>query len=81
MNPKKLISIIISLVILGLLAVGYFAFFKPEKKTSDEKGSAVETVKKASESVPVIATNPGEEVPEINPLDRANPFKYTNPLR
>ena len=58
-----------------VLVVGYFYFHKPAKK------GAVSTVKEVSAGVPQIATNPGAKVPEVNPLDRANPFKYTNPLR
>lgn len=73
MDFKRSIIIILVLVILAFLGF----WFWPQKK---EKG-AVETAKDLSESVPEIQTNPGEEVPEINPLDRANPFKYKNPLR
>ena len=66
-------------VLIVAAAVYYFYYYFKEKPL-EEKG-AVETAKDISESVPEIQTNPGEEVPEINPLDRANPFKYTNPLR
>lgn len=72
---KKNIWIIIAVVVVVALAAGYFYFFKPAKN------GAVNTAQKASQSVPTIATNAAEKVPEINPLDRANPFKYTNPLR
>jgi len=65
----------IGLAVLGLLVSGYFYFFKPAKQ------SAVGTVERASAGVPKITTNPADKVPEVNPLDRANPFKYTNPLR
>lgn len=61
--------------LVALIVVGYFYFFKPEKK------GAVGTVERVSEGVPTITTNAADKVPEINPLDRANPFKYTNPLR
>ena len=73
MNNRNMVVIAVGIVIL--VAIGYW--FWPQKK---EKG-AVETAKDISESVPQIQTNLGEEVPEINPLDRANPFKYVNPLR
>lgn len=78
MDTKKLTLAIVGLVILGLLAAGYFYFSKPKK---EEKKGAVGTVERVSESVPKITTNAAEKVPEINPLDRANPFKYNNPLR
>lgn len=65
-----------------LILIGGLIWFwlKKEVEVPKEKG-AVETAKTISESVPEIQTNPGEKVPEVNPLDRANPFKYTNPLR
>ena len=75
MDSKRAILIFVVLAILVFL--GYW--FWPQKQEK-EKG-AVETTKDISASVPQIQTNPGEEVPEINPLDRANPFKYVNPLR
>ena len=66
-------------VIVAVFIAGYFYFLK-SKKDVVETG-VVGTAKAASELVPEIQTNPGEKVPEVNPLDRANPFKYTNPLR
>lgn len=75
MDTKKLTWAITGLIVLGLLVAGYFYFSEPKKE------GALGTTEQVSENVPKIATNPAEEVPEINPLDRANPFKYTNPLR
>lgn len=75
MNSQRAILIVAVLAILVFL--GYWFWPQEQEK---EKG-AVETAQDISESVPEIQTNPGEEVPEINPLDRANPFKYKNPLR
>lgn len=74
-SRSTLIKFVIALVVVAGLVAGYFYFFRPEKE------GAVGTTEKVSESVPSIATNPAEEVPEVNPLDRANPFKYINPLR
>ena len=85
MDTKKLIWTIASLAILGLLVAGYFYFPRPAKKEvvspPTEKKGAVGAAEKVSEGVPKITTNPAEKIPEVNPLDRANPFKYTNPLR
>lgn len=78
MGTKKLIWTIAVLIILGLLVVGYIYISKPKKEA---KEGAVGAAQEASEAVPEIATNPGEEVPEVNPVDLANPFKYKNPLR
>ena len=86
MNTKKLILAIGALFVLALFVAGFFRFSqqkieepqKPEKKAAV---GAVGTAQEASKTVPVIVTNPAEKVPEVNPLDRANPFKYNNPLR
>lgn len=66
-----------SVVVFVLVAIGLWFVFQKEAAPV----GVIETAKSVSESVPQIQTNPGEEVPEINPLDRANPFKYNNPLR
>lgn len=92
MDNKKLI-VIITVVILLASGIGFWYWSQQKVKaptgtltgvspqTTPEAKGAVGTAKTISESVPEIQTNPGEEVPEINPLDRANPFKYVNPLR
>ena len=77
---KKTLWLLAGLVIVAALVAGYFYFLKLKKPEQSET-SAVGTAKAVSEAVPEIQTNPGEDVPEINPLDRANPFKYVNPLR
>ena len=83
MNAKKLILAIGGMVVLALFAAGVFYMYskkveEPEKKNVVGVAGAAEEV---SKSVPAIVTNPAEKVPEVNPLDRANPFKYSNPLR
>lgn len=69
-------------ILVALILIGGIVWYWPKKEAEapKEKGT-VETAKTLSESVPEIQTNPGEKVPEVNPLDWANPFKYTNPLR
>ncbi len=74
-NPK----IIAGVVLVAVLIVAGVWYASQTKE--QESASVVETAKNVSESVPEIQTNVGEKVPEINPLDRANPFKYNNPLR
>lgn len=76
MNSKKLISAVIIVLVFAAVVLGFWY----RQGTQKEEG-AVETAKTVSDAVPEIQTNAGEKVPEINPLDRANPFKYTNPLR
>ena len=73
MNNKFLIGLVVAAIIAAVV-LGYI-YLKPAKE------GALDTTKTASESVPNISTNPADDVPEVNPLDRANPFKYTNPLR
>ena len=75
-KPVPVQTIIVVIVILLALGAGYWYWSQKGKE-----GSVVETAKDISASVPEIQTNPGEKVPEVNPLDLANPFKYTNPLR
>lgn len=78
-TKKEVIFAIAGLVVFGALVAGYFYFSKLEQKQG--AASAVGTTEVVSDVVPEIVTNPAEEVPEVNPLDRANPFKYNNPLR
>ena len=80
-SNKKLILIwsIAGLLVVAILITGYFYFLKPKEDVVQV--GAVGAAEEASGAVPQIPTNPGEKVPEINPLDRVNPFKYNNPLR
>ncbi|TSC70133.1 MAG: hypothetical protein G01um101470_879 [Parcubacteria group bacterium Gr01-1014_70] len=84
MDTKKLIPIVVAAI---LLIGGIVFWLMPQEEPvqqpieSFEDKGAVETAEIISESVPEIQTNVGEEVPEVNPLDRANPYKYVNPLR
>jgi flagellar basal body-associated protein FliL len=80
LDNKKLILVIIVVLVLVAGGAGFWYWSQKKAKAPEEKG-AVGTAKTLSESVPEIQTNPGEKVPEVNPLDRANPFKYINPLR
>ena len=85
MNNNNKNLILVGIVTILLIGGGAF-WFLSQKETEEplepiEEKGVVGTAKDISESVPEIQTNVGEEVPEINPLDRANPYKYTNPLR
>ena len=78
-QAKKNLTKVLLVAGVLVLAVVLYLLLRGGKKTV-EKGT-VESAKEVGETVPEITTNPGAEVPEVNPLDRANPFKYQNPLR
>ena len=80
-TPKELIWGAAGLILAGLLVGAYVYYPKEKSGTDTEKGGAVGTTEEVSKRVPEITTNAAENVPEVNPLDRANPFKYNNPLR
>ena len=77
-NKKAVILSIAAFIVVAGVLVWYW---QTQKTSALLPTTAVGTTKQASERVPKIVTNPADEVPEVNPLDRANPFKYTNPLR
>ena len=73
---KNLVWVIVGVLVLALAIAGYLYW-----RSTQKPSGAVGAVEKVSEAVPEITTNPADKIPEVNPLDRANPFKYTNPLR
>ena len=89
--PKKEILMIIGVVLLiGLAVGGYFLWNNRKNSTSSENqtlDNAGEVADKITESatqgvLPSIGTNPLENKPDVNPADKANPFKniITNPF-
>ena len=86
--PKKETLIIIAAVLLIGLAVGGYFIWKnsvsSEKKTLDKAGEAAEKITESATQgvLPSIGINPLENKPDINPADKANPFKniITNPF-
>ncbi len=89
MNKKTLIIIIVVILIMAL-GVGVYVWWVKRTETNKEK-STLEQVGEAAQKVtesatkgvlPSIETNPLENKPDINPADKANPFKNikTNPF-
>jgi len=74
---KKTLIIIIVIILIALGAGGYFYW---SKKTNTETEKIIENSTKGA--LPSINTNPLENKPDINPADKANPYKNikTNPF-
>ena len=82
MNKKILIIIIAVVLIIALGAGGYFFWDKKSKekmriKTLETVGEAVETITEnaAKGVLPSLQVNPFENKPDINPVDKINPYK------
>jgi len=79
---KALLIVIVGFVILA--GAGYYwrdSFFKKEEPKIETRDQAIEAV--TAPVVEVPSSNPvGAAAPELNPIDRANPFKdaYKNPF-
>ncbi len=81
MNKKTIIIVAVILLVIILAAGGYFYWnnFKSSKE-KNELEKAGEAADKITESatkgvLPSIQTNPLENKPDVNPADKANPFK------
>ena len=77
----------VAVVLLAAAVVWYFAFRQEQEKAPEEK--AAESLEKAVESasagtLPEInpLSNPLEKLPDVNPVNQANPFREvkTNPF-
>jgi len=90
---KKLIILLVAgFLLVGLVVGGYFYWKKhkaltPEEAAIKKAGEAADIIKKsASEGVLPsfgLEANPLENKPDINPVDKINPFKdiKTNPFK
>lgn len=89
-SNKKLILIGVVALVIGLGA-GYFFWQKyktpeltPEEASLKKAGEAAEKITESATKgvLPSIQTNPLENKPDVNPADKANPFKNikTNPF-
>lgn len=67
------------IIILAVAGVAIWYFFL-------QTGTAVKTTEEAlevlSETPPVtVETNPVKKVPDLNPIEKTNPFKTSNPFQ
>lgn len=88
LSKKSTLTIIIAVVVV-ILAVAAYLFLKPQfKKQSNptQKGGLDEGVPTTEDLVEKLSSvaDPlgGGEVPDVNPVERTNPFKdiYENPF-
>ncbi len=74
-QKSKLIKGAAALLVVTLAIVIYF-IINPSAK------NPVEVLEGLTSDVKVPSTNPLEnKVPQLNPVEKFNPFKYENPLR
>ncbi|MDP3758728.1 MAG: hypothetical protein Q8Q86_03340 [Candidatus Daviesbacteria bacterium] len=77
---KKILIIIIAVILIIALGVGGYFYWNKKSKIENALNRASDALQKLTESVtkgvlPSIQTNPLENKPDINPADKANPFK------
>ena len=91
-TPKKEILMIAAVVLLIGLAIGGYFWWNNWKNSVSSGNKALESAGEAADKItegatkgvlPSIGTNPLESKPDINPADKANPFKniITNPFQ
>lgn len=86
MNPEAKRTYVIGIalvIILGLLGGGYWYYRKSQqaKQRAADVDAALQSVNTAPISNLPIVSNPVEgKIPDLNPADKTNPFKYNNPF-
>ncbi len=91
-TPKKETLIIIAAVLLIGLAIGGYFLWDNWKKSNNPETTILEKAGEAADKItesatksvlPSIGVNPLESKPDVNPADKANPFKniITNPFQ
>jgi len=76
MNKKTLIYVVAALILAGIIIAGYFYFsyFQKNETVSEEKKEAIDNSTKGV--LPSIEnTNPMENKPDLNPINKTNPYK------
>ena len=86
MSKKAIFILIIIVLLIGLAVGGYFLWnnWKSETKALDKAGDVADKITEGATQgvLPSLGTNPLENKPDVNPADKANPFKNikTNPF-
>ena len=82
-SKKSILILIVIVAIIGLGIGGYF-YWKSKQKAAQSAGEVAQKItESASQGVlPSVSTNPLENKPDVNPVDKTNPFKNikTNPF-
>ena len=85
MSNKKVwtITIVVAVVLLAAGIIYWRLAATPQAPTLEEAAQELGRAIEETTAVPTITTNPlGENLPEVNPVERANPFKaYQNPFQ
>ena len=86
---KSILTLIVVVIVIGLVIGGYFYWKKyikvsPEIKAVENAGDSAQKITDSATQgiLPEINANPLENKPEVNPVDKTNPFKdiKTNPF-
>lgn len=80
MNSKKFYILYVVVAITIVIAVGLYWYFG--KNSTEKIETTEEALEVLSEATPAtIETNPVKKVPDLNPVEKINPFKTTNPFQ
>lgn len=82
--PKKILLIAATLVLLAALATGAYLYLNKGQAPEAARDAAEKLSQSAGQGVlPAIGTNPLENKPNLNPVDKTNPFNdiKTNPFK
>lgn len=83
---KTLLIIIVVIVVAALVVGGWFIWKEwqktPEEKAADAIGKSIRAATGATLPTITTETNPLAKTPDLNPVDKVNPFKgvITNPF-
>jgi uncharacterized protein YneF (UPF0154 family) len=74
MSKKTLLIAVLAVVLLIILVIGGYIYWnKILRKTNGRAGTIFESITKGL--LPSLGTNPLENKPDLNPVDKINPFK------